>query len=324
MTTADTTDATVDDGPSPHAADPPAATTDGSDEPRWWRIAGAVRDDIRLAHAAFARATAARLRRTVRAEVELTLTGAEWVTGGEWLASADRPVALAWVELPGFATGMILRLDAAFALSALDRVLGGTGTSVSDREPSELDLSLLQEVFAAPAGAIDLVFGGDLAAAPRLALVVTRPKLLRLPAPTEPMMVLTYAVATDVEGGPEGTLCLGYPEDVVTHVLAQIDTAPLAAERPLAGDPALPRLVNDMEVGVVARLASSRFSVAALRTLRIGDVVSLDHRRDQPIEVAVGHLGLLDAALGRHGGNVAVRISGWRPTADPTQQEPTS
>lgn len=314
-------------GDQPSAAEPtvpdaPADAAIGDDrgpagDPggRWWRGGGPVQDDVRHAHTAFEREAAARLRRIMRAEVQLSLAGAEWISFGEWLSSHAAPVVFALVELPG-TVGMSLAVDMAFGLCAVDRLLGGVGGQVPERELTELEFELVGDVLSAPVSTLTEVFGSLLTSPPQLSLVTTQPRMLRAIPAADMMLVLTYDVATDITADHQGTLSLCYPEDVVTPMLERVQAAPaVAGSADLAGDPALVDLMGDIEVDLIARLRPSRFAADDLRRLRIGDVLSLDHRRDDAIELSVSDAIAMAASLGRCGPNLAVRVERWTTPA---------
>lgn len=300
---------------TPNDTDAPIAG--GGLPPRWWRVGGTVREDVRTAvaiHERFARETAAALSRVTRSEVEVAVSASEWMSFGEYLGCVPDPAVLAQVELPGSPAGMLVGLDTGTGLRVIDRLLGGSGAPAPPRGPTELELDLITDVLGTTVGAVGEVFGPTLTSPPQLSRVSTQPQLLRMVALTEPALVLTYRVSLALTPPAEGLLSLCYPAGAMGVLLGEVGRPADAPTAPpvVPGDPALRELVSDVEMDLVARLQPSSVAAEDLRRLRVGDVLILDHRRDHTIDLSIGDAVVLDGALGRHGRTIAVQVLQWR------------
>jgi flagellar motor switch protein FliM len=300
-------------------ADEPVS--DRSVAPRWWRVGATVREDVRTtvaAHERFARETEAALSRVARCEVGVQIVSSEWMSFGEYLACLMGPATLARLELPGAPTGMIIELGTGTGLRLLDRLLGGSGAPLPERPPTELEVELLGDVLSAVAGAVGQVLKPVLTSAPQVSQLTTQPELLRLVGVTEPTLILTYQVRADLSPPSEGLLTLCYPSSTVEMLLSEIGQPSMSASAHPAvpPDPRLRDLVGEVDVVLRARLQPSQVSADDLRRLAVGDVLTLDHRRDHPIAVSIGETLVLEGVLGRHGRAVAVQILQWRVSHD--------
>jgi len=282
--------------------------------PRWWRGGAAAREDVRTAvaiHERFAREIAAALGRVARSDVHVTIAKSEWMTFGEYLAGIPDPITIAQVELPGADDGMLLGIETGIGLQVIDRLLGGSGGPPPQRGPTELELGLLGELLSTMVAAVTDVFGATLTGAPQITRLTTQPQLLRPVPPTESTMVLNYRLTVDVSSPAEGLVSLCYPTEAVGLLLAEAGRW-AAAQPTVPPDPVLRHLVEDVEMDLVASLQPSSVPADDLRRLRVGDVLILDHRRDDVINLSIGDAVVLDGALGRHGRSVAVQVNGWR------------
>jgi flagellar motor switch protein FliM len=291
----------------------PSGTGD-SVPPRWWRGGAAAREDVRTAvaiHERFAREIAAALGRVARTEVQVTIAKSEWMTFGEYLAGITGPITIAQVELPGANDGMLMGLETGIGLQLIDRQLGGGGGPAPRRGPTELELSLISEMLTTMVSMVADVFGVTLSGPPQISRLTTQPQLLRPVPSTESTMVLNYRLTLDLSAPAEGLVSMCYPTEAVGLLLAEAGRW-AAAQPTVPPDPSLRDLVQDVEMDLVARLQPSLVPANDLRRLGIGDVLILDHRRDDAINVSIGDATVLDGALGRHGRSVAVQVLRWR------------
>jgi flagellar motor switch protein FliM len=327
---------TADSAPEPETTDAapsgPAGTdvprreppTPSQSQPRWWRVGGAVREDVRTAaaiHERFARETAATLSRVARCEVLTELVASEWLSFSEYQTSFAAPATLARVELPGAPGGMIVSLDIDIGVRMLDRLLGGRGGPPPARLPTEFELELLGDVLSVVVGAVGEIFGSALSSGPQMSQLSVQPQLLRLVPPTESVMVLTYTVQTDIAPADDGLLTLCYSSGAVSALLAEVEQAK-RSHPTVPGDPVMRELIGDVEIDLAARLQPSLVSAEDLRRLSIGDVLTLDHRRDHAIALCINDDVVLDGALGRRGRLVAVQVQQWRTTPAKTTITP--
>jgi flagellar motor switch protein FliM len=296
---------------TPSDADDP--TTGGAMSPQWRRVGGAVREDVRTTaaiHDRFARETAASLSRVARCEVTVELAASEWLSFSEYLTSFANPVTVARVELPGAPVGMIMALDIGIGVCMLDRLLGGRGGPPPERLPTEFELELLGDVLSIVVAGVRDVFGSALTSAPQMAQLSVQPESLRLVPPTESVMVLTYRVHADVAPSGDGMLSLCYSSAAVSLLLAEGEQA-RRAHPTVPGDRVMRGLIGDVEVDLMARLQPSLVSAEDLRRLAVGDVLTLDHRRDHTIALCIDDEVVLDGALGRRGRAMAVQVLRW-------------
>ncbi len=311
-------------------------TTPDTEEPtkveqpaRWWEAtssSGGAVDLVVATHQRFAREAGVQLGQLVRAGVDVDLCDVGWVSFGSVLDVTDAPAIFVEVDLPGAPTAMLFRFDAGLVLHMIDRILGGSGAPAAVRVPTELEVELAGDIAAGPVGAVGHALTGLVTGPPRISRANVDPRLVRLVAPRERMLVLRYGVTIDLPTPVEGTVQLCYPEAtaaaLVAHVGEPSDDA--RATTPAAVNPVVRGLVGDVEVDMVARLRPSQVAADDLRRLRTGDVLTLDHRRDDAVELAIGDLVLLHGALGRRRRNVAVQVRGWLvPTSTLSQEHVT-
>jgi flagellar motor switch protein FliM len=80
-----------------------------------------------------------------------------------------------------------------------------------------------------------------------------------------------------------------------------VETTPVAA---------LPHNLEDVAIELVARLGSGEVALSELLALEVGDVIPLQHKVGEPLEVVVEDHACLRGMLGKAQGKLGVRITG--------------
>ncbi len=278
-----------------------------------------ARDHVRrleLTHETFQRAMATQLSSLLRTMARLELLGVDQVTYDEYVRSMPNPTVVAQISLrplPGFA---FLEMGTSTALTLVDRLLGGIGKPGLIRRPTELETSLLIDLFGEAEQALGETFEPMLSVEPTLDQIEFNPNFLQSVNPSEMMMVMSYSLAILQGHRSEGLLTLAYPFSMLQPAW---DLAPAMEDQPPAleaGQPDVPEplthLVPDLTIPVSVRLRDSAISATELASLRPGDVLRFDHKVDEAVLGVVGNRGLIEGRIGRKGPAMALEISNWR------------
>ncbi len=267
-------------------------------------------------HEVFARRFSSGLGGQLRALVSLEPVALDQLGFDDYLRSMPNPTVVGVVNVPPLAGAVTLELDVQLALVLVDRLLGGRpgpGGAGDPRRPTELETFLLRDLLTTAVAALAEALEGVGDLRPALAGLEYNPQFLQLAAPSETVLLVTYRLTVAGDGTCEGLLTLCYPASVAGPLLEQVSEA-LPAEAP-AQDPAtepLRELLEDIEVGLTVRLRDCPVPARDVAALRVGDVLRLDHRVDEPALVAVGDMPVLTAHLGRRGRRLAVAVEAWR------------
>jgi len=206
----------------------------------------------------------------------------------------------------------LLALSAPLAFALIDRVFGGPGQvpeGMSGREFSAIELQTLQRVSAriladmaeawAPVQKVDCA----------IVRVESNPAYLTITSPSE--AVVAVEVVCDLGAGP-APLVVALPYAMLEPLRERLG-APQAA--PVSGSDrewlaAIAGAVRQAQVDVSAELGHHEISTRELLQLRVGDVVSLGVRGEDPVALRVESIHVMTGMAGVSRGQNAVRVVG--------------
>ncbi len=200
-------------------------------------------------------------------------------------------------------------VSSALAYGLVDKVFGGAGripTGGPRRECSAIEMQIVQRVVTqlladftealAPLHPIACSFGAS----------ETNPISIAICAPTDQILVLPFACDVGTGSTP---LTIAMPFAMLEPIRAKLGE-PEAAERgpDAAWLGALRGVIEATEVDMSVELGSVEITARNFLKLKVGDVLTIDARPDDPLAVSVEGIRLLTGVPGVSRGNNAVRV----------------
>lgn len=292
-----------------------------------------VQRTLELGHETFARRLSSAWGAELRSMVQVEPLGVDQTSYDDHIRSMPNPnvaVLVSAAPLPGT---IVVDCNVQLMLQMVERVLGAAPMPgvAAPRRPSEVEADLVRHMVQvlplAIADALEPLV--EVGVEPRIESVEFNPQLVQVAAPSDPTLLLSYAIG--VTGGMEanGFLTLAYPGAVLTTLL-EILSARRARDDRGAGDDrsrqAMQATLHEAQVTLAMRLDSSLVTAGDLATLRVGDVLRLDHRVGSPARGVVGGREVLRAHIGRRGARLAVQVGQWvePPPPPPTHRSTDS
>lgn len=273
---------------------------------------------LEITYETFCRQWATLLSSTLRTTVQVELEGIQQFSYDDYAASLPMPTVMAVFEpLPLTGAG-VLHMDSPLVLSCIERMLGGTGApGQPDRVLTDIEAVLargmvertLAEMASSLATVVDLQ--------PKLTSIEQNAQFAQATAATDVMIVSTFHVQIEETTG-DATLAM--PLDPLSAALS-------AAELRVASpdELRLRRLMRDrlddhlelIPVDVSVRLKAARMRPDQILGLMPGDVLSLPHRADEPLDVVASGALVASAVAGSRGPRLACLIV---PTPEETSR----
>lgn len=249
------------------------------------------REQIRslyLMHDLFALSLSSSLPILMRAMSGVTLMSVEQQAYSEYLQGLHDPTALFTLSmhpLPGVAA---LELSPSVAFPVIDRLLGGVGEDLQQtRAVTEIEQRILEgfvkvitddlRTMWKPLADLDLqILGRE-----------TRPQMLQIVAPNEAVLTIAFQVQIAESRGMM-SLCL--PAITLEPIIQSLNQSVYSRSREVPPEQtrALLDILSLVKFPVSAELHGTKASMDDLMSLAPGDVLRLDHRVDQPLEVSIG------------------------------------
>jgi flagellar motor switch protein FliM len=266
---------------------------------------------LQALHENAARSAAARLTARLRTSVSIVLATADQMVFDEYVSGLSLPTQLVVLDSTGLAGPLLLEIDLGFALSAVERMLGGHGTDrMERREPTAIEASLIERLIDDIVPNLEEAWV-HLAAIPlRIVERAYGPSLLRVAAPSEVVAVLTYEVRF---GGHTATISVAYPHASLEPMLTRLSaTAWYAQSDRRSSRPdqrsSITRVLDQVSVTARAVLGAVEIPIEVLANLQPGDVIRFDERSDDPIGVWISDQVRSWGVPGRVGDRLALRL----------------
>jgi len=266
---------------------------------------------LQIASETFARQFTTVLSTTLRTVSQVQAKGIHQLTYDEYIRDIPNPTYLAILSLPPLVGASIFHLPLPVVMTAVDRLLGGPGAGPSVQRPlTEIEQSLMRDLLGRVLRELAYAFESLTPLEPVVIHQESNPQFAQIGSPSDMVIVFVYDLRIGAQAG-QATLCI--PFSALQPVLDEVTGNSLLAGRVEAdADSVRGALAGRMGGAPVTVTVSFQPVVLALSDivdLRPGDVLPLDHRVDEPLEVSVGGVSRFTARPGRRGKRLACVIT---------------
>jgi flagellar motor switch protein FliM len=262
---------------------------------------------LQIASETFARQFTTVLSTTLRAVSQVQVGSVGQLSYDEYIRDIPNPSYLAVLSMAPLAGTSLLHLPLPLVMTAVDRLLGGTGAGPTPVRPlTDIEDGLIRGLLGRVLRELAYAFESLARIEPVVVHQESNPQFAQVAAATDMVIALGFEVRIGAVAG-EATLCL--PFTSMQPVLDEVTASSLLAGREVA-DPgalrgALGARVSAAPVTVAVRFADIELTSRQVVHLRPGDVVPLHHRVDRPLAVEIDGVERFAAVAGRRGPRLA-------------------
>ncbi len=247
----------------------------------------------------------------LRKNAQVTVASSETVTFSEFSNALSNPVILGIVNFEPLNGTIVIDLATNLGYAMIDRMLGGQGTPIDKpRDFSEIEMSILEKVLVMMVQLLREPWKNVLDISPVLTRVETNPQFAQIIAPSEMIAIVTLNLKIgDVEGFMN--ICLPYVtlEDVMDRLNTKYWFSTMQENRGDDYQETLEGMLRRVDIPIRAVLGKSMVSVSDFMNLQVGDVIRLDSKVDNEMDVYVGNIKKFAALPGAQGKNFAVQVT---------------
>ena len=259
----------------------------------------------------YGRALSTSLPVYLRKNIQVEVMNSEAVTYMEFSNALSNPVLLGIIDFAPLKGNIIMEMATKLGYAIIDRMLGGEGEPLEkSREFSEIELLIIERIMITCVELMREPWENVLDVDPRLERIETNPQFAQIISPTEMIAIVTINIKI---GEVEGLINLCLPYVTLEPVMDKLNTKfwyssmQDADEESYSND--LESLITKAEVPITALLGRSTISVSDFSTLMPGDIIRLDRKVDDELDVFVGDIRKFTALPGSSGKNYAVRVT---------------
>ena len=287
------------------AASPNLATTYNFRRPD--RVSKDQVRSLHFLHDRFARNVSTSLSAYLRAATEVSLVSVEQFTYAEFLSSLPDPTAFYAITLPPLEGMGALELNPVVAFTMIDRMLGGSGQRViTNRALTEIEQNVIDAVVKLLLENLSETWQQIAPVQFRIAARETRPQMLQVAVPNEPMILLVFDLRI---GGARGMLNLCIPAAGIETLGTSVTQGWQGTQR--RSSPEERRVLHENLGRVpltVTALLETTMTARELLTLKPGDVVCLGVPIDRPLRIKVAGMDRFEGRPLRVGENAGCVI----------------
>lgn len=247
----------------------------------------------------------------LRKNIQVEIMNSEAVTYMEFSNALSNPVLLGILNCQPLKGSMIMELSSNLGYAMVDRLLGGAGTPLDKtREFSEIELLIIERILSVCVELLREPWQNVVALNPRLERIETNSQFAQFISPSEMVAIITINLKIgDVEGLMN--ICLPYLclEDVMDKLNTKFWYSSLQESDDTSYGEHIEGLISKVSIPIKATLGHSSIDVNDFVNLQVGDIIRLNRKVDEELEVYVGNIKKFLALPGASGDAYAVRIT---------------
>ena len=228
----------------------------------------------------------------LRKNVQVEVVNAEANTYSEFANALSNPVILGVVNFAPLEGNIIIELSANLGFTIVDRMLGGGGAPLErNRDFTEIELIILERVLEVCTNLLVDPWESVVSIEPRLERIETNSQFAQFISPGEMTAIITMSVKI---GSVEGLMNICIPYSCVEPVIDKLNTKYWYSSMKESDSGAYQEVIEDIidyaKIPVKAMLGRSTISVNDYINIQIGDIIKLDTKVNDELEVYVGNI----------------------------------
>lgn len=246
----------------------------------------------------------------LRKNVQVEVMHSEAATYSEFSNSLSNPVLLGMVNFAPLEGNIILEMSSTLGYAIVDRMLGGDGVPLEKtRDFTEIELTILERIMMVCTNLLVEPWLGVIQIEPTMERIETNSQFAQFISPNEMTSIVTMSIKV---GDVEGLMNVCIPYAVVEPVIEKLNTKYWYSSDNVRDDSIYREImeesINKAKIPVRAFVGKSAISVNDFMQLQVGDVIKLNTKIEDEMDVYVGNIKKFSALPGAFGDSYAVKI----------------
>lgn len=265
---------------------------------------------LQMLHETFARLYASSLSAYLRVPVHVDLVSVEQIPYDEYMRSLTSSIINVFSMAP-LAGQAILEVEFNIILSMIDRLLGGPGTMVKTSSIlTDIEKALTESIITRALKDFHTSWEGIAQFTTKREIMETQSQFVQIVPPNDVVVSILFEIKI---GELRGAMSICIP-----YLLLKPITSKLSAQRWFSSSVKrntgkyagiLARRLERTHLACTVRLGGTSLAVDDLLELKVGDVVTLNRKQDEEIEILIGNSVKFRGRPGIRGKKLAVYIS---------------
>ena len=247
----------------------------------------------------------------LRKNIQVEVMNAEANTYSEFSNALSNPVLLGVVNFAPLEGNIIIELASNLGFSIVDRMLGGGGHPLEhSRDFTEIELIILERVLEVCTNLLVDPWESVVELEPRLERIETNSQFAQFISPSEMTAIVTMNIKI---GSVEGLMNICIPYSCVEPVIDKLNTkywySSMKENDTGSYQENIEALISRAKIPIRALLGRSSISVNDFMNIQIGDIIKLDTKVEDELDVYVGNIKKFKALPGATSDSYAVRVT---------------
>ena len=247
----------------------------------------------------------------LRKNISVSVVNSEACTFAEFSTALANPVLLSVVNFQPLNGNIMMELAANLGFAMIDRMLGGPGDPLEKaRDFSEIERSIIDKILAICVQLLREPWKNVVEIDPVLERVETNPQFAQIIAPSEMIAIVTLSIKI---GEVEGLMNCCLPYFTLESVMDKLNTkywfASMKENNEDSYGEALETVVRKVSMPIKAILGKSVITVSDFVNLQNGDIIKLNSKVDNEMDIYVGNIKKFKALPGSSKDSYAVRVT---------------
>lgn len=247
----------------------------------------------------------------LRKNVQVEVMNAEAITYSEFSNALSNPVLLGVVDFAPLDGNIIIELDNGLGYAIIDLMLGGGGQQMDKiREFSEIELTIIERIMTVCTNLLIEPWSSVIDLMPKLERIETNSQFAQIISPSEMTSIITIHIRI---GSVEGLMNICIPYTCIEGVIDRLNTkywySTMKEKDVKAYQDVIETTIGKAKIPIRAVLGKSTVSVNDFVNMQVGDIIRLNRKVDEELDVFVGNIKKFTALPGASSDAYAVRLT---------------
>lgn len=246
----------------------------------------------------------------LRKSVQVEVVNSESVIYSEFSNALSNPVLLGVVSFAPLKGNVIIEWGPNLGYAMIDRMLGGFGLPLEkNRDFSEIEMAIIERVFVNCVNLLKEPWRNVVPIEPKLERIETNTQFAQIISPGETIAIVTINIKI---GDVEGLMNVCLPYVTLEPIMDKLNTKYWFAsliEHDEGYAEAMEMMLEKAEIPMSVLLGNSSISVNDFVNLQKGDIIKINTKIDDELDVYVGNIRKFKALPGTASDKYAVRVT---------------
>lgn len=265
---------------------------------------------LQMIHENLARSLTTILSTQLRTLVDFDVASIEQISYEEFIRSLPEPTIIGISDLEPFQGQFILEINSNIGFAMIDRLFGGLGSADFNSRPfTDIEKAVFKKIINWILNAFPEAWENIIRVRPNLKDIESNPQFTQI-VPGNDMVILITLISKI--GSSEGliNICIPYImiEPIVDRLNAQQWFANTRLEQTARHINILRNRIKRTSLDLYAELGGAELTVSELLYLQPGDVIRLDRKSSDNIDIRIGNRVKFKGIPGKHNKHLAIKI----------------